>query len=143
MQLIIKTLLITLLGFSLSVWAEDKRNHPDIDIELLLENYKATWSIEDPAERFAVLRKIWLKNGVHESPFGRSEGIIAINQEIGGFLNQFPNAVVEFEDIRKTGNHVVCTFILRGADGTIILKGIDYFEFNHHGYLSKVVGFVE
>lgn len=117
-------------------------NDTSVDTEAVLANYIASWSMTDATQRLSALKTIWTEDGVHESPYGRSEGITAINQEIEGFLKMFPGARVTLEDIKQTGNQIVCTFILKNTDGAVVMKGTDYFEFTEAGKLLKVVGFV-
>ena len=117
-------------------------NDTRVDTDAVLANYIASWSMTDAAQRLSALKTIWTEDGVHESPYGRSEGITAINQEIEGFLKMFPGARVTLEDIKQTGNQIVCTFTLKNTDGAVVMTGTDYFEFTETGKLVKVVGFV-
>lgn len=141
MNLVLKFLLVGFLGFATIAQANTAKDVA-VDTESLLANYIASWSMTDSAQRLSTLKTIWTEDGVHESPYGRSEGIAAINLEIEGFLKMFPGATVTFEDIKQTGHQIVCTFILKNPDGSVVMTGTDYFEFNEEGKLLKVVGFV-
>lgn len=145
MKFMIQLLLVSLLGVASSVYAHGHAEKDDLvlDTPALLKLYADTWSIKDSASRLVALKKIWAKNGAHESPFGRSEGLEEINEEIGAFLNNFPGATLYLEDVKQTGNHIVCTFILKNADSNVILTGIDYFELKNNGRILNVIGFVK
>jgi hypothetical protein len=141
MKIVFRFLLISILG-CVSMAQAETAMHTAVDTEHLLAQYTRSWSLEDSTQRLAILETIWTDDGVHESPYGRSDGIAAINQEIEGFLKMFPGATVTLADIKQTGNHIVCTFVLKNPDGGVVMTGTDYFEFNEAGRLLKVVGFV-
>lgn len=145
MKLMIQLLLVSLLGIVGSVHAHGPSEKDDLilDTPVLLKLYADAWSIKDPTSRLTALKKIWAKNGVHESPFGRSEGLEEISEEIGAFLNNFPGATVNLEDIKRTGNHIVCTFVLKDANSNVMVTGIDYFQLKDNGRILNVIGFVE
>lgn len=113
-----------------------------INIDLLLEKYIDSWLTVDPEERLRKLNTIWIEKGVHQSPYGRSEGITNISQEIANFLKTFPGAKVKLERIKRTGNHIVCDFTLIDAAGKTALTGVDYFEITDKGQFVKVIGFI-
>jgi hypothetical protein len=112
-----------------------------INIDQLLEKYFDSWSTVNPEERLRKLNAIWIEKGVHQSPYGRSEGIANINQEIANFLKTFPGANVKFERIKRTGNYIVCDFMIVDAAGKTVLTGVDYFEITDKGQIVKVIGF--
>ena len=145
MKILMRLMLISILGCVGVVHAHGHGDKDDLvlDSHVLLKMYADIWSTKDPVIRLAALKKIWAKNGVHESPFGRSEGLEEINDEIGGFLNNFPDATLYLEDVKQTGNHIVCTFIIKNANANVILTGVDYFELKNNGRILNVVGFVK
>ncbi|GGY81903.1 hypothetical protein GCM10011613_28250 [Cellvibrio zantedeschiae] len=112
-------------------------------IELQLKNYSEAWVTTDPVARRTKLQKIWVQDATHESPFGLSDGLEAINKEIDGFVKTYPNVKIQLTTLHRTGNHVLCNFVVNKPDGSLLFKGADYFEFNEQGLLKKAVGFVQ
>lgn len=150
MKLIVRVAIACLLMTGMATYAETKNTSAetnsktaDINVQLILDNYIKTWAMVDSVTRLQALEKIWVKKGIHESPFSHSQGIEAINAEIDGFLKMFPNAIVRLSDIKRTNNKVVCKFVLQNAQGEELMSGVDYFELNDAGKIIKVIGFVE
>lgn len=114
----------------------------DPKVQALLSAYLDSWITPDKAARTAKLEKIWTANALHESPFARSVGIAAINDEIEGFQKMFPNAKVRFGVPKRTGRFLLVTFELLKADGSLVVAGHDYFELDEAGKIVRVIGFV-
>lgn len=140
MKVFILCLLVAISAYSSLSYAEPEEFK--IDTDLLLANYLDTWSTADASTRLKKLEKIWTENGVHQNPYGTSVGITAISKEIEGFLKTFPDTTIRFEDIKRTGNNIVCTFKVANSKKETVIQGIDYFEFTDKGKLVKVLGFI-
>lgn len=129
------------LTLSLNAFAQPPAPH-DAQIQTLLSAYLDSWLTPDKAARVAKLEKIWAPGAMHESPFARSVGIAAINDEIEGFQKMFPNASVKFGEPKRTGRYLLVTFELRKADGSIAAAGHDYIELDDAGKIVRVIGFI-
>jgi len=130
------------LVFNATVYADSEVVENKVNVDIFLENYLLSWATKDEKKRLMLLNSIWVENGEHQSPFGHSEGVDSISQEIAGFLQSNPDVTVEFKNVKKTGNNVVCDFVVKKPDGTVWIRGVDYFELNDAGKLLKVVGFI-
>lgn len=142
MKLIIQIFFILLIT-PLAAYGETRDKSAGYNVDSILESYINTWAMTDPQARRIALEEIWIKKGIHESPFSYSHGIEAINKEIDGFLKMFPNAVVRFNDVKRTNNKLVCAFVLQNANGEPLMTGVDYFELTDEGKIIKVIGFVD
>ncbi len=131
-------LLILFFGFSVTAYADANK----VNIDLLLEDYAETWSTKNSIKRLDKIERIWVEQGVHQNQYIKSEGFEAINNEISGFQQSYPDASIRFENIKRVGNSAVCTFIVTRPDGEVLFTGIDYFEFTDVGKLVKVLGFI-
>lgn len=114
----------------------------DPKVQALLSDYLNSWLTPDKAARVAKLEKIWTPGALHESPFARSVGLAAINDEIEGFHKMFPGAKVKFGTPKRTGHFLLVSFELHKADGSLVVAGYDYFELDEAGKIVRVIGFV-
>lgn len=142
MKAITQLLLLLTLTLSITATAQTTPAANELDTDQLLQHYLDTWSTTDPDARLAKLNALWVEDGFHKNPFGHSQGIKAIDQEIAGFLTNYPGAVARFDNIKRTGNHIVCTFTVVNAEGDIIFSGVDYVEISDTGRIVKVIGFM-
>ena len=115
----------------------------DAAIAQILKNYSESWVTTDPITRRVKIQDIWVETATHESPFGLSEGREAINKEVEGFIQAFPNSQIQLTLLQRTGNHLLCNFVVTKPDGSLVLRGMDYFEITEKGLLKKAVGFVQ
>ena len=142
MKKMISVWVIFSLALSAMAYGNNDATEQKLNTENLLRSYFLSWVTKDEQQRLVILNKLWVKNGLHQSPFSHSKGIDAINQEISGFLQSNPDVTLKYENIKQTGNNVLCQFVVKKADGTVWLTGADYFEFNDDNKLVKVTGFI-
>jgi len=132
--------MMALANFS---YADDKAdNEAMLKAEKMLDAYGDSWVTADAASRASKLRTIWVEGGIHQSPFGISEGVDAIDGEIAGFVESLPGVKIEFSDIKITGNNLVVQFLVTNDKNETVFKGVDYMEFTEAGKLIKVIGFL-
>lgn len=130
--------------FSCSLLAQAQTQKlDDAAIAQMLKNYAEVWVTSDPITRKVKLQDLWMESASHESPFGLSDGREAIDKEIAGFIKTFPNARIQLTLLHRTGNHLLCNFVVTNPDGSLVLRGMDYFEITEKGLLKKAVGFVQ
>ncbi len=115
----------------------------DAAIEQILKKYSEVWVTADPKIRRAKLQEVWVEKATHESPFGLSDGRDAIDNEIDGFIKAYPNVTIQLTVLQRTGNNLLCNFVVNKPDGSLLFRGIDYFELTETGLLKKAVGFVQ
>lgn len=130
------------LTLGLNASAQAPAAAPDPQVQTLLSAYLDSWLTPGKAARLAKLERIWAPGALHESPFARSVGIAAINDEIEGFQKMFPGASVKFGEPKRTGRFLLVAFELRKADGSVAATGYDYFELDESGRIVRVIGFV-
>ena len=115
-----------------------------MDIMASVQSYFKAWNTADEGERKALLAKAWTDDGVYTDPMADVHGRDALVKHIGQVLSspQFKGASLapaSGVDI----HHKVLRFewVLNGADGKPLMKGMDYGEVAEDGKLTKIIGF--
>jgi hypothetical protein len=104
--------------------------------------YAAAWNEQDEDARRSLLERSWADDGVYTDPTGRAEGRAALVQHIGGFHSRMPGNRIELASgIDEHQGLLRFTWRMLGADGVVLLDGMDFGELDGDGRLTRIVGF--
>src|SRR4051794_9301100 len=96
--------------------------------------YVAAWDAPDENERRTMLERAWTDDGVYCDPTAVVEGREALVAHIGGFLRGFPGArLVATSGVDAYDGYVRFAWQILGADGAVVLDGIDFGEIGPDG----------
>lgn len=114
----------------------------DTDLETVLRSYGAAWNTTDASGRTALLAASFAEDGLYCDPSARVEGRAALSAHIGGMQEAMPGAVLELTS-GADAHHGFVRFHwhLLGADGAVMVTGLDCCTLAADGRLQQVVGF--
>ena len=109
-----------------------------------VDAYTSSWGEADEAKRRAILETSWADDGRYCDPSGEAVGRDALVAHIGGFLDN--PAMKGFVLERVSGvdvHHNVLRFdwVLKNAEGEVVMEGVDYGELADDGRLQSITGF--
>jgi hypothetical protein len=113
------------------------------DLATAIDTYLTAYGNPDGASRRAQLASAWAADGRLIDPPLEGAGIDGIDQMMAAVQGQFPG-----HTFRRTSgldaHHGVARYswALIAADGSASLEGLDVAEFDDHGRLTRVVGFM-
>jgi hypothetical protein len=112
------------------------------NVDSVVEAWFAAWRAADHTERRRLVEICWSENGVYQDPMNEASGREAIMELIGGFHERRPGARI---DLASGIDHHHAKFYYEwkmfGAEGQMILQGIDYGELETDGRLRCIIGF--
>lgn len=112
------------------------------DLAEVLQAYGAAWSEQDDATRGGLLNEAWSDAGTYQDPTADVVGRDAMCAHIGDLLQKMPGARLSLTSgIDEHHGKLRFTWKLVGADGNLIVEGIDFGEVGEDGRLTKIVGF--
>ncbi len=104
--------------------------------------YDAAWNEPNATERRRLLERSFTEDGVLIEPRGRFEGRDAILERIASFSERFPGArVLLTSGVDEHHGFVRYAWTIVGADGSVLLEGIDFAELGSDGRLRRVIMF--
>jgi hypothetical protein len=115
---------------------------PPITPEAAVESWCAAWSIENPAERMALIQRFWSADGVYSDPHAMTEpGAAALDEAIVKFQRDFPG--VRFRCGAPQVHHAAMrhNWIAINADGSVKWSGTEFSELASDGRIRRVVSF--
>jgi hypothetical protein len=107
-----------------------------------VESWCAAWSIEDPGERMALIKRFWSEDGVYSDPNALTEpGAAGLDQAIVAFQRDFPG--VRFHCGVPQVHHGAMRhkWIAINPDGTVKWNGTEFSELASDGRIRRVVSF--
>ena len=108
----------------------------------ILASYDRAWNEPDDDSRRKYLATALTEDCELVEPRGRFTGLEAINARLAGFAERFPGARVEVTTGVDEHNGVArYGWIIRAADGTTMLDGIDVVDRAEDGRLRRIVMF--
>jgi len=112
------------------------------DITNTVDTYLAMWNETDPARRAAHIERAWTRDGRYLDPLLEAEGHAALSDMVAGVQAKFPNH--RFRRVSGVDIHhdeLRFAWELAGADGSIVVAGIDVGALAGDGRLCRVTGF--
>ena len=115
-----------------------------IPIEAVVETYFASWNEPDRARRLQLIADSWTDAAHYVDPLNDVTGHEGVADMMEGVRAQFPGATLQ-----RTGpidqHHDVARFpwSATGADGAVIVAGIDVVVLGADGKLSALAGFFD
>jgi hypothetical protein len=110
--------------------------------ESVVDSYFAMWNTEDRATRLEHIAQAWTADAHYVDPLSDVTGYEGLADMVDGVRAQFPGATLERTgDI--DGHHNVIRFPWQatGADGAVIVAGIDVCVLADDGRLQALAGF--
>ena len=112
------------------------------DLAKVLQAYGAAWSEQNESTRSGLLNEAWDEAGTYQDPTADVVGREALSAHIGDLLQKMPGARLSLTSgIDEHHGQLRFTWKLVGADGDLIVEGIDFGEVGEDGRLTKIVGF--
>lgn len=113
-----------------------------MDITETIESYVSAWAERDPARRTALLAECFSESGTYTDPRAAVSGRAALDQHIGGFLDErFPGATMELRsgvDSYGTVARFAWAVVRDDAD---LIEGVDFVTIADDGTIASVTGF--
>jgi hypothetical protein len=110
--------------------------------EALLAAYLDMFAEPDPAARVAKVERVFTADGRHVDPAADAQGRDEINAMVTAVHDQFPGFLIERSSgVDQHGDQLRFGWLLRAADGTPIVEGLDVAELAPNGRLQRVAGF--
>lgn len=104
--------------------------------------YDAAWNERDRTAQRRLIESAFSDDGELIEPRGRFPGPDAISERLAGFQERFPGGRVDITTgIDEHNGFARYGWTLRGADGAVLLEGIDVCELAPDGRLRRVVMF--
>jgi hypothetical protein len=104
--------------------------------------YGAAWNEPDEARRRRLLEASWAVDGVYTDPTAHVEGRDALLAHIAAFQRQMPGARIRATSgVDAHHGRLRFTWAMDGADGSLVVEGIDFGELAPDGRLGRIVGF--
>jgi hypothetical protein len=113
------------------------------DVTTTVDTYLQMWNETDVARRAEVIRAAWIDTGHYIDPLMEGRGHDGLSAMVDGVQAQFPGARFR----RTTGvdeHHALVRFgwELVGADGAVIVAGLDIGVVAEDGRLDRIAGFL-
>ena len=104
--------------------------------------YAAAWHEKDAAARIALVESCWASDATYEDPIGKAVGRDGLITLIERFQSAQPNDRIEFtSQAAQHGSNIYFSWQMVAADGSVMVKGVDFGEIGEDGMLKKLVGF--
>ena len=113
-----------------------------MSVDEIVSTYGAAWLEPDEEQRRQLLAQAWAEDGSYTDPLRHVKGREALSQAIAAFQQRRPGERI----ILTSGvdhHHGMVRFAWKwyGADGSMILEGVDFGELASDGRLRRIVGF--
>jgi hypothetical protein len=114
----------------------------DTNTEALVDAYFAMWLETDAAKREAQIRTVFNEHGRHVDPNADANGHAGLVEMMAAVHAQFPGlGMRRTTGIDQHNDQLRFGWELLGADGSVIVTGIDVAQVGLDGRLSQVTGF--
>jgi hypothetical protein len=108
----------------------------------LVEAYFDMWRTTDRTERTALVVRSFTEDGRHVDQHADATGHAELAEMIAGVHAGFPGfQMARTSGIDRFGDQLRFAWELNGADGTLIVAGLDVAEVAADGRLRRVTGF--
>lgn len=111
-------------------------------VEGLVDRYFDLWRATDPTSRGQLVEQVFTSDGRHVDPNADAQGhdelvamIAAVHEGFAGF------GIERTSGIDQHGDQLRFSWQMVGADGSVLLAGIDVAEISPDGRLVRVAGF--
>jgi hypothetical protein len=112
------------------------------NVDAIVEAWFAAWRPLDERERRRLLEICWSQDGVYQDPMNDASGREAVVKLIAGFHERRPGARIDLASgIDHHHGKLYYQWKMFGADGQMLLEGIDYGERDAEGRLRCIIGF--
>ena len=113
-----------------------------IPTEAVIDTYFAMWNEPDRAKRLELIAEAWTAEGHYVDPLSDVSGPDGLADMVDGVRAQFPGATLQRTgDIDAHHNVLRFPWSATGADGAVIVEGIDVCVLADDGRLSALAGF--
>ncbi len=104
--------------------------------------YGAAWLELDEDARRGLLNTAWSDGGTYTDPSADLAGRDALCAHIGGFHQNMPGARIEITSaVDEHHGKLRFTWKMVGADGNLVMEGIDFGALAEDGRIASIVGF--
>src|SRR4051794_5486700 len=108
----------------------------------LVDTYFEMWRATDPAVREDLVAKSFTETGRHVDPHADVAGHDALAAMLVAVHNAYPGfSIGRTSGIDQHGDQARFAWEFVGADGTVLIAGIDIAELAPDGRLARVTGF--
>jgi hypothetical protein len=108
----------------------------------IVELYGAAWHERDEDARRALLERVWADGGTYCDPTVRLDGREALLAHMAGFQERRPGDRLELTSgVDEHDGWLRFGWRLLGADGALVLEGMDVGTLGPDGRLARIVGF--
>jgi hypothetical protein len=108
----------------------------------LVDTYFEMWQTTDVDQRADLVAKTFSDDGRHVDQHADASGHAGLAEMIAGVHDGFPGfQMARTSGIDRFGDQLRFTWELNGADGTLIVAGLDIAEVAPDGRLERVTGF--
>jgi hypothetical protein len=107
-----------------------------------VESWCAAWSIENPGERMASIKRFWSEDGVYVDPHAMTQpGAAGLDEAIVKFQRDFPG--VRFRCGVPQVHHTTMrhNWLAINPDGSVKWSGTEFSELASDGRIRRVVSF--
>lgn len=112
------------------------------DTATLVDTYFEMWRTTDADERASLVGQAFTDDGRHVDQHADATGHAELAEMIGTVHAGYPGfAMARTSGIDRFGDQLRFTWDLRGADGALIVGGLDIGEVAPDGRLRRVTGF--
>lgn len=128
--------------FQLSLFANLVADEVNADAPGLADAWFAAWSIGDSAERVQSLESIAAPEVRLRDRYAHIEGLVELNDHIAASIRFMPGARLERKGaVRHCQHTLLVDWVVRGADGTERMSGVNVFVLDARGRIASVTGF--
>jgi hypothetical protein len=111
-------------------------------IETTVDAYFAMWNEDDRAARLQVIAQAWTSDCRYVDPLGDHSGHEGVADMVQGVRGHYPGATLRRTTDLDTHHDVVrFGWEAVGADGAVIVGGIDVGQIDPDGRLRSITGF--
>jgi hypothetical protein len=108
----------------------------------IIDSYGAAWLEQDENARRAMLETAWNPQGTYTDPSVDLTGRDALIAHIGSFHKNMPGAQILITSGAAVHHgKFQFTWKMLGADGKLVMNGVDFGELDGDGRIFKIVGF--
>ncbi|MCP5366798.1 MAG: nuclear transport factor 2 family protein [Hyphomicrobiales bacterium] len=112
------------------------------DVAGVVAAYCGAWLETDGAARRALLDRAWGDGATYQDPTADVTGRDALDAHIAGFHAHAPGArILITSAVDSHHGQLRFTWKMVGADGAVVVEGIDFGELGADGRLARIVGF--
>lgn len=113
-------------------------------VDVIIDDYVATWNETDAARRQAGIARAWADSGRYRDPLMGSTGHGEIDAMLAAVQARFPGFVLKRTSKVDCHNDAVrFSWSLGPASGPSVVEGVDFGTLTPEGKLATIVGFID